>query len=136
MSDALSKLRDAVAELDIDAVVPRVNEAVAAQEDEHAEWLESFPDLVKGGSAKASLLRPSTREIDEGIRFVNGEATKAIERSATAAWAREAARLIETSTVEKSYARLVVATTGSLHELLQRLVDATRAHIARLGGGS
>ncbi len=33
MSDALSKLRDAVAELDIDAVVPRVNEAVAAQED-------------------------------------------------------------------------------------------------------
>jgi rubrerythrin len=106
--------------------------AMADEEDEHAAWLDSALDVVETGQATPNPLRPMAFELDEGIAYVTGLQFKAADERNDASWALQAAKLIESSQLEKYYARHLVGVAPAMRDLFARLGTAEREHMARL----
>jgi len=107
-------------------------EALSAEEEQHASWIEGFSDLGEAGVAKISAFTLSMREIDEGIDFVKKELGKAMQQSFGNDRALDVALLVERSILERKYYSVVRDPTDAVAKLLASLEDGTREHLLRL----
>jgi len=107
-------------------------EAISAEEEQHADWIEGFSDLDEAGMASVSAFKFSMREIEEGIDFVKKELGKAMQGNFGNDRALDIALLIERSILERQYYKIVREPTDAVAVLLASLRDGTREHLLRL----
>jgi len=107
-------------------------EAISAEEEQHAVWIEGFSDLYEAGMASISAFKFSMHEIEEGIDFVKKELGKAMQGRFGNDRALDVALLVEQSVLEREYYQVVRDPTEAVARLLASLKDGTREHLLRL----
>jgi hypothetical protein len=105
---------------------------LSAEEEEHARWIESFPDMEEAGAASIRAFRFSMSEIEEGLAFIRAELGKATQREIDVDGAVEVALLVERSILERQYYKVVGDPGPHVRKLLESLADGAREHLLRL----
>jgi len=107
---------------------------LSAEEEEHAQWLESFTDLEEAGTASIRTLEFSMREVEEGLDFVKKEFESAKRRDFDAGRAVDIALLVERSILERKFYKIVGSPSDGVRALLESLDRGAREHLARIEG--
>jgi hypothetical protein len=104
-------------------------ERLAADEEQHALWLESFPDLLEATDARPSGLLPSRREMNEGLDFVEHEALHAASNDIDHSWALKTAGFLEISYSERDFPGFLIGGSDAVRDLLHKILTDEREHI-------